>query len=119
MSVDAENHSYTESSPKSKGATYCATAPDACTDSIIATTNRMATAYLASSHNTSTTSVLAASYSGAAALGRSLTTPFSDAHLTQLSAEDILLRPRLRRTRRTLQFRRAKISVHSCAPVAP
>ena len=40
------------------------------------------------------------------ALSRSLTTPFSDAHLAQLSAEDIRLRPRLRRTRRTLQFRR-------------
>jgi hypothetical protein len=65
---NAPSYSHTESSPKSKGATYSATAPDARTDSIIATTNRVAAAYLASSHYTSPATVLAASYSGTAAL---------------------------------------------------
>jgi hypothetical protein len=35
-------------------------------------------------------------------------------HPTELSAEDILLRARLRPTCRMLQFRGTKISVHSC-----
>jgi hypothetical protein len=42
------------------------------------------------------------------ALSRCLTTPFSDTHLAQLSREDF----GGWRTRRALQFRRAKIIVH-------
>src|SRR4029077_19825240 len=69
----AENHSHTESSPKSKDATYRTTAPDARTDSIIATPHGMAAAHLASSHNTGADSVLTTSYSGTATLVRSPT----------------------------------------------
>ena len=70
---NAPCYSHTEISPRSKGATYCASASDAGTDSIIATADSVAAAYLASSHNTGAISVLAACHSRAATLVRGIT----------------------------------------------